>query len=325
MALFGYARVSTLDQDPALQHDALAAASCVRVFTDRASGALEERVELARVFDHAREGDTVVVWRLDRLGRSLRYLVDTITELERRGVGFRSLSESIDTTTPGGKLVFHIFAALAEFERDLIRERTRAGLDAARARGRNGGRPSVMTAEKLRVARELYDAREHTTAQIVAYSASDARRSTATSRVPRPRPRLAEQRLTAPPMPSSAKRVLSELSDQQRERALARHAVLRPHLESGVPLARATAAAAVPLRTAERWLASTARVGWRRSHRRRVAIAVGAASPTSSSRWSRAWRCAVPRPRSRTCTVRRRPRPPRTAGRSRATARCARS
>jgi DNA invertase Pin-like site-specific DNA recombinase len=166
MALLGYARVSTLEQNPVLQHDALAAAGCVRVFTDRASGALDERVELARVLDHAREGDTVVVWRLDRLGRSLRHLVDTITELEHRGVGFRSLSESIDTTTPGGKLVFHIFAALAEFERDLIRERTRAGLEAARARGRNGGRPSVMTAEKLRVARELYEAREHTTAQI---------------------------------------------------------------------------------------------------------------------------------------------------------------
>jgi len=166
MALLGYARVSTLEQDPVLQHDALAAAGCVRVFTDRASGALDERVELARVLDHAREGDTVVVWRLDRLGRSRRHLVDTITELEHRGVGFRSLSESIDTTTPGGKLVFHIFAALAEFERDLIRERTRAGLEAARARGRNGGRPSVMTAEKLRAARELYEAREHTTAQI---------------------------------------------------------------------------------------------------------------------------------------------------------------
>src|SRR5512144_2758492 len=168
MALLGYARVSTFEQDPALQLDALAAAGCGRVFTDHASGALQERVELARVLDHARRGDTRVVWRLDRLGRSLRHLVDTVTELERRGVGFRSLSESIDTTTSGGKLVFHIFAALAEFERDLIRERTRAGLVAARARGRSGGRPSVMTAEKLRVARELYDAREHTTAQLAA-------------------------------------------------------------------------------------------------------------------------------------------------------------
>jgi DNA invertase Pin-like site-specific DNA recombinase len=168
MALLGYARVSTLEQDPTLQLDALAAAGCDRIFTDHASGALEDRVELARVLDHARDGDTLAVWRLDRLGRSLRHLVDTVMDLERRGVGFRSLSESIDTTTSGGRLVFHIFAALAEFERDLIRERTCAGLEAARARGRSGGRPSVMTAEKLRVARELYDAREHTTAQIAA-------------------------------------------------------------------------------------------------------------------------------------------------------------
>jgi DNA invertase Pin-like site-specific DNA recombinase len=166
VALLGYARVSTLEQDPALQLDALARAGCERVFSDKASGALDERPELARVLDQARAGDTLIVWRLDRLGQSLRHLVETVTELERRGVGFRSLNESIDTTTPGGKLVFHLFAALAEFERDLIRERTRAGLDAARARGRNGGRPSVITADKLRVARELYNAREHTTAQI---------------------------------------------------------------------------------------------------------------------------------------------------------------
>src|SRR5512144_2857526 len=116
----------------------------------------------------ARKGDTLVVWKLDRLGRSLRHLVETLAALRDRGVGFRSLQESIDTTTSGGKLVFHVFAALSEFERDLIRERTRAGLEAARARGRSGGRPSVMTVEKLRVARELYDAREHTTAQIAA-------------------------------------------------------------------------------------------------------------------------------------------------------------
>jgi DNA invertase Pin-like site-specific DNA recombinase len=164
VALLGYARVSTLDQDPALQLDALRAVGCERTFTDKASGALDERPQLARALDHARAGDTLIAWRLDRLGRSLRHLVETVTELERRSVGFRSLSESIDTTTPGGKLVFHLFAALAEFERGLIRERT--GLDAARARGRNGGRPSVMTGDKLRVARELYDAREHTTAQI---------------------------------------------------------------------------------------------------------------------------------------------------------------
>jgi DNA invertase Pin-like site-specific DNA recombinase len=167
-ALLGYARISTGEQELDLQQDALTAAGCLRIFSDTASGALDERPELARLLDHLREGDTLVVWRLDRLGRSLRHLIDTVAMLAERGVGFRSLQESIDTTTPGGRLVFHVFAALAEFERDLIRERTRAGLEAARARGRNGGRPSVMTAEKLRVARELYDAREHTTAQIAA-------------------------------------------------------------------------------------------------------------------------------------------------------------
>jgi DNA invertase Pin-like site-specific DNA recombinase len=109
-----------------------------------------------------------VVWKLDRLGRSLRHLIDTIRALEERGVGFRSLQEQVDTTTPGGRLVFHVFGALAEFERDLIRERTHAGLAAARARGRRGGRPSVMTAEKLRAARQLYDARQHTIAEIAA-------------------------------------------------------------------------------------------------------------------------------------------------------------
>ena len=162
----GYARVSTLDQEPSLQEDALEGAGCERIFGDRASGALAERPELGRALEYTREGDTLVVWRLDRLGRSLRHLVDTIAALERRGIGFRSLSESIKTTTPGGRLVFHVFAALAEFERDLIRERTQAGLSAARARGRRGGRPSVMSAEKLAVARTMYDSREHTTAKI---------------------------------------------------------------------------------------------------------------------------------------------------------------
>ncbi len=133
-----------------------------------ASGSLDERVELTRVLDHLREGDTLVVWRLDRLGRSLRHLIDTVTALADRGVGFRSIQESIDTTTPGGRLVFHVFAALAEFERDLIRERTHAGLAAARARGRKGGRPSVMTEDKLRVAREMYASGEHTVASIAA-------------------------------------------------------------------------------------------------------------------------------------------------------------
>src|SRR5213596_927778 len=119
--LLGYARVSTADQNPDLQHDALEAVGCYRIFVDTASGALDERPALAKVLDQLRPGDTLVVWKLDRLGRSLRHLVDTITGLAERGVGFRSLQEQVDTTTPGGKLVFHVFAALAEFERDLVR------------------------------------------------------------------------------------------------------------------------------------------------------------------------------------------------------------
>lgn len=168
MALFGYARVSTGAQDLALQRDALNAAGCLRIFEDTASGALDDRPQLAELLDDLREGDTLVVWRLDRLGRSLRHLIDTVTALADRGVGFCSLRESIDTTTPGGRLVFDVFTALAEFERDLISERTRAGLAAARARGRKGGRQTVMTPSKLAVAREMYDSRKHTTAAIAA-------------------------------------------------------------------------------------------------------------------------------------------------------------
>ncbi|MBV9132035.1 MAG: recombinase family protein [Chloroflexi bacterium] len=164
--LLGYARVSTTDQNPDLQLDALKAASCYRVFVDTASGALDDRPQLAKVLDQLRPGDTLVVWKLDRLGRSLRHLIDTVAELQRRDVGFRSLQENIDTTSPGGKLIFHIFGALAEFERDLIRQRTLAGLAAARARGRAGGRPSTMTPTKLTLARQLYDSREHTLAEI---------------------------------------------------------------------------------------------------------------------------------------------------------------
>ena len=125
--LLGYARVSTADQHAHLQIDALQRAGCYRVFTETASGAATDRPALAQVLDQLRPGDTLVVWKLDRLGRSLRLLVDTVTSLAERGVGFRSLQEAIDTTTPGGKLVFHVFVALAEFERELIRERTAAG------------------------------------------------------------------------------------------------------------------------------------------------------------------------------------------------------
>jgi DNA invertase Pin-like site-specific DNA recombinase len=164
--LLGYARVSTADQQPHLQVDALERAGCYRVFTETASGAAADRPVLELVLDQLRPGDTLVVWKLDRLGRSLRHLVDTVSGLAERGVGFRSLQEQVDTTTPGGKLVFHVFAALAEFERDLIRERTSAGLAAARARGRHGGRPSVMTAHKLQVAREMYASGQYTVAAI---------------------------------------------------------------------------------------------------------------------------------------------------------------
>jgi DNA invertase Pin-like site-specific DNA recombinase len=139
--LVGYARVSTADQTLDLQKDALEKAGCDRIFTDTASGAKAERIGLDEAINYVRKGDTLVVWRLDRLGRSLPHLIETITGLNNRGIGFKSITESIDTTTSGGKLIFHIFGALAEFERDIIRERTQAGLTAARARGRKGGRP----------------------------------------------------------------------------------------------------------------------------------------------------------------------------------------
>ena len=151
----GYARVSTLQQDEALQLDALRAAGVDRIFVDKVSGKLESRPALDDLLGQARPGDTVVVWRLDRLGRSLRHLIDVVADLERCGVGFVSLTESLDTTTPGGRLLFHVFGALAEFEAALTRERTMAGLAAARARGRTGGRPTVWTEDKLKTARVM--------------------------------------------------------------------------------------------------------------------------------------------------------------------------
>ncbi len=155
MARIGYARVSTAEQDTALQTDALRKAGCERVFEDTASGAKADRPGLAEALAYLREGDVLVVWRLDRLGRSLPHLIETVSDLEGRGVGFQSLTEHIDTTTPGGRLIFHVFGALGQFERDLIRERTKAGLAAAAARGRKGGRKPVVTADKLQRAREL--------------------------------------------------------------------------------------------------------------------------------------------------------------------------
>ncbi len=153
--LIGYARVSTDDQNLDLQRDALKTAGCEQIFTDRVSGTKAERAGLKDALSHLRSGDTLVVWRLDRLGRSLRHLIDTVTDLEARGIGFKSLTENIDTTTSGGKLVFHIFAALAEFEREIIRERTKAGLTAARARGKSGGRPKALTQKQIQMLRNL--------------------------------------------------------------------------------------------------------------------------------------------------------------------------
>src|SRR6266566_543402 len=160
--LIGYARVSTADQTLNLQKDALEHIGCSEIFTDTISGSTTERQGLDAALSYVREGDTLVVWRLDRLGRSLKHLIETITKLNTRKIGFKSITENIDTTTSGGKLIFHIFGALAEFERDIIRERTNAGLQAARARGRLGGRPkakTLNTPKKVALAQSLYDAK----------------------------------------------------------------------------------------------------------------------------------------------------------------------
>lgn len=157
--LIGYARVSTQDQTLDLQTDALTKAGCEKLFTDTTSGANTERPGLQEAMNHLRAGDTLVVWRLDRLGRTLKHLIATISELNDKGIGFKSLQENMDTTTSGGKLIFHIFGALAEFEREVIKERTNAGLQAARARGRLGGRPKiqVLDPKKIALARKLYE------------------------------------------------------------------------------------------------------------------------------------------------------------------------
>lgn len=164
--LLGYSRVSTTDQDAQLQLDALSAAGWYRIFTDTASGALESRPELDNLLDQIRPGDTLVVWRLDRLGRSIRHLINHMDSLQHQGIEFKSLQENIDTSSSGGRLVFNIFASLAEFERDLIRERTNAGLQAARARGSTGGRPASLSPDKLRTAKRLYEQRDMTVTQI---------------------------------------------------------------------------------------------------------------------------------------------------------------
>jgi DNA invertase Pin-like site-specific DNA recombinase len=164
--LIGYARVSTYDQNLDLQRDALQTAGCERVFEDMVSGAKTDRTGLANLMSMLRAGDTVVIWRLDRLGRSLKNLIELVERLDAAKVGLRSLQENIDTTSSGGKLVFHLFGALAEFERNLIRERTQTGLVAARARGRMGGRPKRLDPVKLALAVKLHRERNHTVEEI---------------------------------------------------------------------------------------------------------------------------------------------------------------
>ena len=155
--IIGYARVSTTDQNLELQHQALEEAGCDRVCDDTMTGTARNRPGLDQALDLLREGDTLVVWKLDRLGRSVKNLVDLITELEAKGIGFKSLTDQIDTTTPSGRFFFHLMASLAQMERELTAERTKAGLDAARKQGRTGGRPRKMTDTKIKAARELLD------------------------------------------------------------------------------------------------------------------------------------------------------------------------
>jgi DNA invertase Pin-like site-specific DNA recombinase len=160
--LIGYARVSTDEQDTRLQIDALKRAGCEKIYEERASGSRTDRPELNKALAHGRKGDVVIVWKLDRLGRSLPHLIDTVHDLEERKVGFRSLTDNIDTTTASGRMFFHMMGALAQFERDLIRERTMAGLKAARERGNVGGRPRKLKDADLKFARSLMrDKSEH--------------------------------------------------------------------------------------------------------------------------------------------------------------------
>lgn len=162
----GYARVSTSEQREYLQHDALTEAGCERIFDEKASGAQRDRPELMKAIEYLRPGDALVVWKLDRLARSLRQLIETVEDLQERGIGFVSLTEGIDTTSPGGKLIFHVFGALAEFEREMITERTVAGLKAAKARGRKLGRPAALTESQIKMASSMKATGDHSMTQI---------------------------------------------------------------------------------------------------------------------------------------------------------------
>ncbi len=164
--LIGYARVSTVDQSLDLQLDALNALGCEKIFKDVASGARTARPGLDEALAYIRTGDTLVVWKLDRLGRSLQHLIQVVTKLHEEEKSFQSLQENLDSSTSAGKLIFHVFGALAEFERDIIRDRTKAGLAAARARGRYGGRPRIMDTQKINMAKSLLVDPENTVADV---------------------------------------------------------------------------------------------------------------------------------------------------------------
>jgi DNA invertase Pin-like site-specific DNA recombinase len=213
--LVGYARVSTPDQHLTLQRDALKGVGCKRIFSDIASGATPDRSGLTKALEFVRRGDTLVVWKLDRLGRSLQHLIESVRQLETRRIGFRSLQESIDTTTSGGKLIFHVFGALAEFERDIIRERTNAGLAAARARGRKGGRPRVLDDKKLSLARVLYkdNTAPATICATLGISKSSLYRylgAEKTPTAPAVAPKLAPRRLPPPRSPEPTRKSASD-------------------------------------------------------------------------------------------------------------------
>jgi len=162
----GYTRISTLDQNQDLQLDALKNAGCEKFFSDKASGAKSDRPGLNEALGFLRSGDCLVVWKLDRLGRNLKHLIEVVEDLKSKKIGFVSLQDGFDTTTSGGKFVFQIFGAMAEFERDIIRERTRAGLDAARARGRTGGRKEKLNATQIAALKTMYESKKHSLGEI---------------------------------------------------------------------------------------------------------------------------------------------------------------
>jgi DNA invertase Pin-like site-specific DNA recombinase len=200
--LIGYARISCHDQNLELQRDALAAVNCEKIFSDVASGGDPTRDGLKDALAQLRSGDTLVVWRLDRLGRSLKHLIETVTGLHSREIGFRSLTEGIETETSGGRLVFHLFACLAEFEREVIRDRTRAGLASARSRGRRGGRPALMDEKKAALARRMHADPSNTAVDIaraLGVSRATLYRSLKSSGAPRPSSETLHQAVKAIP------------------------------------------------------------------------------------------------------------------------------